>query len=243
MQSETLQQQVLIISSQDYKEYDALIRVIDDRDTTTTFVAKGVLKPTSKNASALTVCTLSKVTYMQKGSMPLILTASIVDYFRAIKEDLFRMAVAALCLEITDAMLMNQTKVEGMYGWITHTLQQLKTEDPILVACWYVLKMADEFGVGFFVDGCVVCSNTSISSISISEGGFLCSDCATTLQSVVLGVEDYRLIRCLVKADVTQMSKCLTIQTPTMVHLQLIMEFFMEFSSIYPKSWVFLKNL
>ena len=243
MQSETLQQQVLIISSKDYKEYDSLIRVIDDRDITSTFVAKGVLKPTSKNASALTVCTLSKITYMQKGSMPLILTASIVDYYRLIKEDLHRMAVAALCLEITDAMLMNQTKIDGIYSWITSVLSSLKTEDPMLVACWYVLKMADEFGVGFYVDGCVICSNTSISSIGISEGGFMCADCATSHKSDVLGVDDYRLFRCLVKADVTQMSKCLTVKTPTMEHLRLIMEFFMEFTSIYPKSWVFLKNL
>ncbi|PKM63916.1 MAG: DNA repair protein RecO [Firmicutes bacterium HGW-Firmicutes-20] len=235
--------EAIILRVDPYKETDGLLQVLGKEHGKMTILAKGILKGSSKNAASVQPITHCDMVLDIKEPISLLHSASIIDFYRFIKEDITRLSVASLICEIAMQVSTPYQPDEYLYDITKESLAAFKSYPPILIGCLYVSLILKEMGISPMVDGCVVCDETKVSAISISEGGFVCLRCAKNVTSKAYDASFSRLFRYTVKAQWTNISALAKQGEFTLDLLAVFVDFFKDYTSIPLKSWEFLRKL
>jgi DNA repair protein RecO (recombination protein O) len=235
--------EALILRVDPYKESDGLLQALSKEHGKITILAKGILKGNSKNASSVGPLTHCQMVLDIKDPISLLHSASIIDYYRPIKEDITKLSVASLIGEIAMQVSSSFQPDEYLYDITKTALKELTTYPALLVGCLYVSLILKEMGISPMVDGCVVCDETKVSAISVSEGGFVCPRCAKNVTSTSFDAQFSRLFRYTVKAELQHLSALLKQGEYTIELLTVFVDFFKDYTSIQLKSWEFLRKL
>lgn len=192
----------LVLRSSDYGEADSILTVLTREFGKISFFAKGVRKVNSKNARHVQLYSKSLFLYdfKETSAMQRLKSASSVNLYRHMREDLKGSVACALVSEAADGLLLENEPVEGCYE-ITDKAFSLLDEgrDVETVVCCYLASLLMISGHGIQVDGCAVCGKQMVSAISVSEGGFVCADCARHLSLPLQSPVDLKRFRLLVK--------------------------------------------
>jgi DNA repair protein RecO len=178
-----------------------------------------------------------------KEPISLLHSASTIDFFRSIKENISSLAVASLIAEIALQVSSSQQPDDYLYEITKESYHALANYPPMLVGCLYVSLILKEMGISPMVDGCVVCDDLKVSAISISEGGFVCLRCAKNVTSKTYDAQFSKLFRYTVKAELQHLSILKKQGEYTLELLSVFVEFFKDYTSIPLKSWEFLRKL
>lgn len=235
--------EALILRIDPYKESDGLIQVLTKEQGKLTVLAKGIMKGSSKNAHAVQPITHCSMIVDLKESISLLHTASIIEYFRPIKEDIVKLAVASLIVEIAAQVSSADQPDEFLFEITKDSLSALCRYPALQIGSLYISQILREMGISPMVDGCVVCDDSKVIGISIAEGGFTCQRCSKYTASKYYEAGFNRVFRHIVKA---QLKHAGTLAGQGDVSLQLLsvfVDFFKEYTSIPLKSWEFLRNL
>jgi DNA repair protein RecO (recombination protein O) len=235
--------EALVLRVDPYKEADGLLQVLSKEQGKLTILARGILKGNSKNAASVQPITLCSMVLDLKDPISLLHSASIIDFYRLIKEDIMRLSVASLIGEIAMQVSTSNQTDDVLYEITKDALNGCAIYPPLLVGCLYVSLILKEMGISPMVDGCVVCDDTKISAISVSEGGFVCLRCSKNVTSKSYDANFSRLFRYTVKAEMQHLATLAKQGEYTIELLGVFVDFFKDYTSIPLKSWEFLRKL
>lgn len=194
----------IVLKQSGYKEHDALVTILSKENGKLTLVAKGLLKETSRNRA---ICmpfskSLFQMDYEPHKSLFSLKTGEILSSYYRVRENLERLNTASLLCEIVYAIAEANEESTVLYEELDFCLQKLhEKKDAKLVAVYFISRILKEMGLEPNVDECVLCASQSISTISIEEGGFVCSDCAKELRTLSVDLSTLKMFRYVNKAE------------------------------------------
>lgn len=239
---------VLILSQNDYKENDALLKTFSFEKGIVTFIAKGLLKSESKNAAACMPFSESNLTYDDKegSGLQILHSASLNVSHRALREDLNKQTVMTIICELTEVLLKDtydQSLVQDCFNVVKQCLRTIETTDKYAHTITYFLISALIWlGVEPQVDECTLCGDNQINSFSMEEGGFICVNCQKEIQSPIFTTEFLYAFRVVNKVTSDNFERYLNYKTPDKTLIELLYDFMKYHTNISLKSWVFLEK-
>lgn len=151
-------------------------------------VAKGVRKTKSRFGSRLEP--LSHVSLLMYEGRPtsgpstpldLVTQADTVEHFRAVREDLDRLAKANSLLEVTDQVAQERQANPRLYQMLLGALRALAAHDSVVLVPAFFLKLLSSEGYHPMLDSCAGCERADgLVAFDLSQGGVLCRTCATS---------------------------------------------------------------
>lgn len=235
--------EALILRVDPYKEADGLLQVLSKEHGRMTVLAKGILKGSSKNAASVQPITQCSMILDLKEPISLLHSATTIDFYRPIKEDISRLSVASLIGEIAMQVSTSNQPDDYLYETTKDSLSACSVYPPYLAGCLYISLILKEMGISPMVDGCVVCDDTKVSAISVSEGGFVCGRCSKNVTSKSYDANFSRLFRYTVKAELQHIGTLAKQGEYSIELLSVFVDFFKDYTSIPLKSWEFLRKL
>ncbi|HQB32076.1 MAG TPA: DNA repair protein RecO [Erysipelotrichaceae bacterium] len=229
------------MNSIEYKENDAIVTVLTEEFGKVALYVKGYKKITSKNVYATQLFDHSSFLFdfNPHKSIQILKSANLLSQFSNIKTDYEKIAAASVICEIAGGI------EENIYNLLYQTLNRLNDNEQIyLVLNVYLVAILNILGISPFVDGCVNCGRTdNIESISINEGGFLCSHCNREFNDEIFDLEFLKKFRITNKASFDVFDKLITLNLNDFKLTDLLMLILITYSGIYLKSYQSLKNL
>jgi DNA repair protein RecO (recombination protein O) len=160
-------------------------------------VAKGVRKTKSRFGSRLEPGSHVALQLYEGRELDIVTQAESVDHFRAIRDDLDRLAGAQVMLEATDQVSQEREPDARLYQLLLGALRTLAGSGSALVVPAFLLKLLAADGVQPLVEVCASCGeDTPLVAFDLGAGGLLCRSCrsgiavspdAVTLLQDVLG--------------------------------------------------------
>jgi len=239
---------VIMLSQSDYKDNDAMIKTLSLEKGIMTFIAKGLLKSESKNASACLPFSESEVTYDEKegSNLQILHSASILNSHRLLREDLNKQTVMTVLSELTQLLLKENydpNLVREVYKIYSQCLSVVeKTDKYQHTLTFFLVSALGWLGVEPQVDECTLCGESQINSISMEEGGFICVNCQKEIQSQLFSSEFLYAFRIVNKVTSDNFERYLNYKAPDKTLIDFLYEFMKYHTNISLKSWVFLEK-
>lgn len=232
----------IVLSQLEYREYDMILSVLTEEDGVIKVVARGLKKINSKNASGCLPFSLSnfQIQYHENKTIHTLQTSELINSYRYLREDLKKQALATFCCECIEK------SGEDFYGYdyLIQVFELLKDEECQLLFCMFLVIMMKTHGIEIYVDGCINCHNKKhICAISVSKGGFICENCYTVRTDYKLPKQGLQALRYLCKADFTHYHILKEKITCTFEMMDIIYNFFEEYTGISVRSYTFLKTI
>jgi DNA repair protein RecO (recombination protein O) len=154
-------------------------------------VAKGVRKTRSKFGARLEPCSHVSLQLYEGRELDIVTQAESVDHFRAIRDDLDRLAGAQIMLEAADQVGQEHEPDASLYRLLLGALRTLAGSGGTLVVPAFLLKLLAADGVRPMVEACASCGeDTQLVAFDLESGGLLCRSCrrgqAVTPEAVAL---------------------------------------------------------
>ncbi len=161
-------------------ETDRIVTILTEEHGKVRAVARGVRRPGSRFGARLEP--LSHVAFLGwqgRGDLDTMNQVEVVDTFRAVREDLDRMAGALTMLEVADQVAQERHANPGLYRMLVGALGALNERPSPMVAPAFLLKVLALDGSAPVLDGCVSCGRDGVELVAFDlvEGGALCRGC------------------------------------------------------------------
>ncbi len=165
-------------------------------------VAKGVRKTRSRFGGRLEPTTHVSLLLYEGRELDVVTQAETLEQFRAVREDLDRLAKATVLLEATDQVAQERHPSSRLYSMLLGALRALSAADgPLLVPAFFLKLLALE-GFHPVLDSCAGCgSGSELVAFDVAEGGALCRSCAGRLSALALSAEGLALVRRVLGGD------------------------------------------
>jgi DNA repair protein RecO (recombination protein O) len=160
-------------------EADRIIVLLTRQRGKVRAVAKGVRKTKSKFGARLEPTSHVAAQFYEGRELDIVTQVDSIDHFRAIREDLDRIARASAMLEAADQMAMERHPSVRLYQMLLGALRALDGHNGPLVVPAFFWKLLALEGFGPTVDGCVTCGrrDTELVAFDSEAGGTLCGAC------------------------------------------------------------------
>lgn len=236
----------IILSIRDYKERDAILKVLCKDIGIQSFVARGLRKANSKNLGATQMFTHAKffVDFHEGKTIHTMKTAEIIQSYRQLREDLLKQTITAVFCECIEKLDLDEMDIDA-FSFLQNSMIQLSnTTQPYGLLALFFANMNRFCGVEPYVEGCVHCQSTKkIRAVSLLHGGFVCVNCADPTKDMVMSKQDLLCFRLLCLAQMEHFEYLESFQDWTFAHVNMIHRFFEEYSGIYCKSMRFLSHI
>jgi DNA repair protein RecO (recombination protein O) len=174
-------------------EADRIVTLATEGHGKVRAVAKGVRKTKSRFGGRLEPMMHVSLQLYEGRDLDTITQAETLDTFRAVRDDLERVAKAQTLLEVIDQVAQERHGNPRLYQMLVGALRALDTADaPLLVPSFFLKVLALE---GFLpvLDECVSCGATDdLVAFDLDEGGTLCRACR---RGVAVSPEALALLR------------------------------------------------
>ncbi|HZN13773.1 MAG TPA: DNA repair protein RecO [Acidimicrobiales bacterium] len=156
-------------------ESDRIVTLVTEGRGKVRAVAKGVRKTKSRFGGRLEPMTHVALQLYEGRELDTITQAETVDHFRAIRDDLDRVAKAQALLEVVDQVAQERQANAALYRMLVGALRALAAANaPLLVPAFFWKLLALE-GFEPVLDRCVSCgAEDDLVAFDLDEGGALC---------------------------------------------------------------------
>jgi DNA repair protein RecO (recombination protein O) len=165
-------------------EADRIIVFITEQHGKVRAVAKGIRKTTSKFGARLEPLThVDLLLWQGRSDLDIVNQVEVLDTFRAVREDLSRVAKGVALLEVTDQMAQERHPDRQLYSMLVGALRALAEpgNDPTLLAPSFFLKALVLEGALPELSACASCGEpegeVELVAFDLTEGGALCRRC------------------------------------------------------------------
>jgi DNA repair protein RecO (recombination protein O) len=186
-------------------EADRIVSFVTEGSGKVRAVAKGVRKTKSRFGGRLEPMTHVALLLYRGRELDIVTQAEAVDSFRAVREDLDRLAKATQLLEAVDQVSQERERNARLFQMLLGGLRTLGASNPPLLVGGFFWKLLALEGVEPVLDGCGACGAPGpLVAFDLSEGGALCAHCrrghavsadALALMRQVLGGELHHALR------------------------------------------------
>ncbi|MGA2036150.1 MAG: DNA repair protein RecO [Acidimicrobiales bacterium] len=159
-------------------EADRIVTMVTKGQGKVRAVAKGVRRTTSKFGGRLEPLSHVAMQCWQGRELDTVTQVEVLDSFRAVREDLARVAKAFTLLEVVDQLAQERHSNPRLYEMLVGALRSLDTADAPLLVGAFCLKVLALEGSAPIVDCCASCgSEFELVAFDLLEGGVLCRSC------------------------------------------------------------------
>ncbi|MFA7032305.1 MAG: DNA repair protein RecO [Bacilli bacterium] len=228
---------IIVISVTPYKESDAIVNAISE-DGAIAFLARGILKPQSKNAGLNTNLVIADIELSESNNKyPILKSSLILSSPIQLNSDLSYLGVLMVINEATKIMLQDEEK-KLIYSSLIEAINALKEGlDPWMIMLIYIGRIFKYSGYEFEVNKCVFCgSKKDIKTFSFSDGGFVCSHCLRQDTKRDLSNEQMLLLRSVISADSFAVSSPYASSENKKIIFRKFLEFIVDSYGIHLKS-------
>ena len=197
----------IVIRRTSYKEGSAMISVLT-KDRIRSFLAKGVLKITSKNAPSVNLFTKSRFQTFNGEEGDWLRVGEVICSYPNISKDFEKLAILDFISEITNS-LIGTNDAKDTYEFLKKTLECLNGEfSPLTALLIYFAKVLKAGGYGLDVDSCAICGKKeAITALSYKDGGFICQNCFDASTHVKTEPRKLKILRYIFKVDLNNFTK------------------------------------
>ena len=192
----------IVIRRTSYKEGSAMISVLT-KDRIRSFLAKGVLKMTSKNAPSVNLFTKSRFQTFNGAEGDWLRVGEVLKSYPKITKDFEKLAILDSISEMTNS-LIGTNEAGEVYYFLEKVLDSLNGDfSPLTALLIYFAKVLKASGYGLDVDSCCICGKKeAISALSYKDGGFICQNCFDASKHVKTDPRKLKILRYIFKVDV-----------------------------------------
>ena len=159
-------------------EADRIVTMMSKGHGKVRAVAKGVRRTTSKFGGRLEPLSHVSMLCWQGRELDIVNQAEVTDAFRAVREDLSRVAKAFTVLEVVDQLAQERHANPRLYDMLVGALRALEGRDSELLVPAFCLKALALEGSEPVLDECVSCgARQDLVAFDLVEGGVLCRAC------------------------------------------------------------------
>ena len=185
-------------------EADRIVSIATEGRGKVRAVAKGVRKTKSRFGARLEpLMHVSLQLYEGRGDLDIVTQAETVDHFRAVREDLDRLAQATSMLEAVDQVAQEREANPRLYQMLVGALRALAARPvaPLIVPAFFWKLLALE-GSQPLLDQCARCgAEDDLVAFELGQGGVLCRSCR---QGMPVSPEALALVRRILGGDLTR---------------------------------------
>ncbi len=162
-------------------EADRIVTLMTHQHGKVRAVAKGVRRTTSKFGSRLEPLShVALLGWQGRGDLDMINQVEVIDTNRTVREDLDRMTVAMVMLEVVDQVAQERHANPRLYEMLVGAIAALAEQNSAMVSPAFFLKVLALEGSAPMLDMCVSCGETDAGALvafDLLEGGVLCRSC------------------------------------------------------------------
>ena len=197
----------IVIRRTSYKEGSAMISVLT-KDRIRSFLAKGVLKITSKNAPSVNLFTKSRFQTFNGEEGDFLRVGEVIASYPNITKNFEKLAILDFISEMTNS-LIGTNDAKDVYEFLDKTLESLNGDfSPLTALLIYFAKVLKASGYGLDVDSCAICGKKhAITALSYKDGGFICENCFDASIHVKTDPRKLKIIRYIFKVDIDNFEK------------------------------------
>lgn len=141
-------------------------------------VAKGVRRTKSRFGARLEPLSHVSLLLYEGRELDIVAQAESLDHFRAIREDLDRLARASSMLEVVDQVAQEREPSPRLYQLLVGGLRALAASDNPLVGAAFFWRLLSLEGAHPLLDQCAACGAVEdLVAFDLAEGGALCRRC------------------------------------------------------------------
>jgi len=165
-------------------EADRIIVLMTEQHGKVRAVAKGVRRTSSKFGARLEPLThVDLLLWQGRSDLDIVNQVEVIETFRAVREDLSRVAKGLALLEVTDQIAQERHPDRRLFAMLVGALRALSNNDadPTLLAPAFFLKVLVLEGAMPVLDACASCGeadgDVELVAFDLVEGGTLCRRC------------------------------------------------------------------
>ena len=176
-------------------EADRIVTMVTKGHGKVRAVAKGVRRTTSKFGGRLEPLSHVALQCWSGRELDTVTQVEVLDGFRAVREDLVRVAKAFTLLEVVDQLAQERHPNPRLYETLVGALRSLDHADAPLLVAAFCLKVLALEGSAPIVDRCASCGSVSeLIAFDLVEGGVLCRSCRRGLPVSAGALDVVRLV-------------------------------------------------
>lgn len=224
----------LILTISDYSEADVMMQVLTKEYGILSFVGKSSKKINSKN-HFLPLCLYEFIIDYKEGKTIYTVHGQklIRSYFES--QDLEYVSFKNILVE-----LALKNKDIDTYDQLKFVFDHMTLDNKYLLGSMFLSYLIKCFGIMPVVDGCVVCNNQKVVSLSNTHGGFLCMNHLNGNE--ILSVEHLKKFRLIIKANFEHYD-VIKENEYDYKDFCILMDFFLENSDLHLRSFDFYQTI
>src|SRR2546430_3024002 len=166
----------IVIRRGNLGEADRLVTLLCRDQGKVTAAAKGARKPKSRFAGRLELFSHVRVLLAVGRTLDVVSQVEVAAAFAALRENLDRLAYAALAVELADRATADREPAPDLFRVLRTALDLMQTDDRQLIALWFAAQLLVHSGSAPTTDRCQVCRRSvrSGAALSYALGGVLC---------------------------------------------------------------------
>jgi len=232
----------IIINVRNYGDTSKIIDILTQEYGIIGVIAKGCKSLKSNLRSVTEKLTYATFTiYLKKDKLSILSEASVINNFSNIKKDIEKISYASFLLDLTN-QVYKQCEDNSLYNLLISSLNKINDNfNPLIITNIIELKYLEYLGVMPNLNGCSICGNKSVITLSSDKGGYLCSKCHTN--EPIVSEKAIKLVRMYTLVDINKIEK-LDIKKDIVYEVNnFIDEYYDRYTGLYLKSKSFLKNI
>ena len=178
--------------------------------------------------------------YKEKGLSTLI-DGDIKDYFINIKSDIIKISYLTYICELS-MNVYKECENDEIYPLMESAILKLEEgHNPKIITNILELQYLEYLGINLNLDNCVKCGNSKVVTLSLSKGGYICSNCRTN--EPLVDEKVMKLLRLYYYVDISKISNLDIDKNVSDQINHIIEEYYDQYSGVYTKSKKMLKDL
>lgn len=232
----------IIIGEKPYGESSKILDVITKDYGVIGVLAKGSkkLKSNLRSVSERFCFATFQISY-KEDKLSTLIGADVINPLKNIKSNIEKVSYLNFISELTNQVMRqsNNYKIYDIY--VSSILKIEDGFDPMVITNILELKYLEFLGVAPELDGCVLCGNKNIVTISAFKGGFVCKNHSEN--DYIVSEKTIKIIRMLKYVDISKISK-LDISYKVKKEINdFVDDYYDRYTGLYLKSKDFLKSL
>lgn len=165
----------IVLSSVKYKENSKILNILTKDKGLIGVISKGCLSEKSRLRVVSQNFTYANFhIYYKEGKISTLIEADVINYFLNIKSDITKLGYMNYLTELAKDVYKENAN-SNIYDILINAILKIESGlDPKIITNIVEIKYLDYLGIGLNLDGCSVCGNTSVVSMSLSKGGYVC---------------------------------------------------------------------
>lgn len=232
----------IIIDERPYGETSKILNIITKDKGLIGVLAKGAkrLKSPLRSISERFCYAFFNV-YYKEDKLSTLISADVINPFRNIKKDIIKVSYLNFLSELTCGVVKQNTDKRIYDIYLNAILKIEEGFDPSVITNILELKYLSFLGVSPKLNGCVVCNNENVVTISAYKGGFVC---AKHLENdFVVSEKTIKLIKLLEYVDISKISKLDVSDEVKKEINDFLDDYYDRYTGLFLKSKSFLKSI